>query len=668
MAEAEDVLSDVARHATIYIQRLWRRQRSSQATPKPIGLEDLSERLDLLIQAALGCRFPLRIAQPPAPPTLLQSLWRRSEHPRRHVAVPATDDRQIWLPAYLHIGDPAQAMQNYRTLALQQAMRARRGSATQAASLETPLQRDLYLLCEAWAADRQLLRLLPGLAPALTILRQHALRARPALQQFSAARQPLERLVRCLLQGDDTLLPTLADPAASVVQARRLATQLMPDTSPHLGRQPLLLDCWTGEFRPAASLNEYAQQTDVEPGQVPPRSAHLPRSPQVRESPDDEDDRHPGPWMIQPSPPLEQAEDAQGLQRPTDRDATTPAEEFADALSELEEARLVVAPGTPREVLISEDLPHARALRERQALESTASYLAYPEWDYRSQSYRRPGAFVHLLPTPPGPAQWVTQTLENHRSLLAAIRRQFEMLRAQRQRLRRQLDGEEPDLDAYLDGLADARAGLPMPQALYQTQRSARRDMAIMLLVDASGSTDGWLSRRRRIIDVEREALLLVCLALEGLGHPYSVQSFSGEGPQQVTVRNLKNFDEGYNEAVGQRIAALEPERYTRAGAAIRHASASLMRQPASHRLLLLLSDGKPNDVDEYEGRYGVEDMRQAVNEARLQGIHAFCLTIDHQAATYLPAVFGARHYALLASPERLPTVLLDWLRQLVTH
>ncbi|MBD7978243.1 nitric oxide reductase activation protein NorD [Serpens gallinarum] len=668
MAEAEDVLSDVARHATIYIQRLWRRQRSSQATPKPVGLEDLSERLDLLIQAALGCRFPLRIAQPPAPPTLLQQLWQRGEHPRRHAAIPATDDRHIWLPAYLNTTDAEDAAQQYRTLALQQAMRARRGSATHAEQLETPLQRALYLLCEAWAADCELLDLLPGLAPALAALRQHALRTRPALEQFPAARQPVERFLRTLLQDRDTLLPPLAHPAASVTEARRLATRLMRVTAAYHGPQPLLLDCWTGELRPAAAHMNVAQPPDVEPDTTVTRSAHLPRSPRVRESQEDEDDRQPGAWMIQPSPPLEQAEDAQGLQRPTDRDDATPAEEFADALSELEEARLIVAPGTPREVLISEDSPRTRALRARPTLESPAPYFAYPEWDYRSQSYRQPGAFVHLLPTPAGPAQWVTQTLEHHRSLLTAIRRQFEMLRAQRQRLRRQLEGNEPDLDAYLEGLADARAGLCMPQALYQTQRTARRDMAIMLLVDASGSTDGWLSRQRRIIDVEREALLLVCLALEGLGQPYSVKSFSGEGPQQVTMRTLKAFDEHYNEVVGKRIAALEPERYTRAGAAIRHASASLMREPASHRLLLLLSDGKPNDVDEYEGRYGVEDMRQAVNEARLQGIHPFCLTIDRQAATYLPAVFGARHYALLASPERLPAVLLNWLRQLITH
>ncbi|WP_460164621.1 VWA domain-containing protein [Pseudomonas sp. S2_F03] len=185
--------------------------------------------------------------------------------------------------------------------------------------------------------------------------------------------------------------------------------------------------------------------------------------------------------------------------------------------------------------------------------------------------------------------------------------------------------------------------------------------------MDVSGSTDSWLSCHRRVIDVEREALLLVCVALESLGEPYSVLAFSGEGPERVTIRTLKAFDERYSHEVGRRIAALEPERYTRAGAALRHASTLLMREAATHRLLLLLSDGKPNDVDQYEGRYGVEDTRQAVTEAKLQGIYPFCLTIDRQAANYLPAVFGSRQYALLHKPELLPSVLLDWIRRLVS-
>lgn len=159
---------------------------------------------------------------------------------------------------------------------------------------------------------------------------------------------------------------------------------------------------------------------------------------------------------------------------------------------------------------------------------------------------------------------------------------------------------------------------------------------------------------------------MFVCIALEGLRESYNVLAFSGVGPKGVTVRAVKRFDEPYGETIAKRIAALEPERYTRLGAALRHASALLMRQPARHRLLILLSDGKPNDEDEYDGRYGVEDARQAIVEARLQGINCFCLTVDRHAASYLPHVFGARQYALLQKPELLSRVLLDWLRRLI--
>jgi nitric oxide reductase NorD protein len=148
---------------------------------------------------------------------------------------------------------------------------------------------------------------------------------------------------------------------------------------------------------------------------------------------------------------------------------------------------------------------------------------------------------------------------------------------------------------------------------------------------------------------------------------PYAVQAFSGEGPEHVTIRNVKGFDEHLAPAVARRISSLEPEQSTRVGAAVRHATAQLLGQPARHRLLLLLSDGKPNDVDQYSGRYGVEDFRQAVVEAKLQGVSPFCLTIDRQAAGYLPLVFGAGHYALLTRPELLPRALLDWVRRLIT-
>jgi nitric oxide reductase NorD protein len=274
---------------------------------------------------------------------------------------------------------------------------------------------------------------------------------------------------------------------------------------------------------------------------------------------------------------------------------------------------------------------------------------------------------VWLLEAPEGPQSWVDRTLARHGVLRDAIRRRFELLRAEPERRRRQLEGDDIDLEALVAGHADFRAGLPREQAIYQSRHRARRDMAIMLLVDASGSTDAWIAAERRVIDVEREALLLVSAALESMGEAWAVLSFSGEGPRAVGVRSLKAFDEPCGDAVARRIAALEPERYTRAGAAIRHATAQLMQARASHRLLLLLSDGKPNDADSYDGRYGIEDTRQAVREARLQGIFPFCLTVDRQAADYLPAIFGPGQYGLLAQPERLPVLLLDWMKRLVS-
>ena len=690
MAEAEDVITDAARHATIYARALWRRHRPAPTGPLPLQLADVAQRLDLLIAAVFGRSFALRVAQPPATPSWIGRMLLRHQLPPVRDAFPATDGRSIWLPATSGLAEPdTVAVERFRTMALQQAMRAVRGSAEHLSVDALPLERELYLLLEARAAEDALVRLLPGLAASLTSLRRDALLRRPKLSAFTAPLQAIEVLARSLLTVDadrafaaalPTGLATItfalpATPAQVRQQARALSAALGGTTASVLkGTRLLWRDRWTGDLRaPPATVcasggaaDDDADNADASKS----RSARLSRRPEVRESDNDEDDNKPGAWMVQTAQPHEQAEDPMGLQRPTDRDETTAAADFADALSELPEARLVSAPGKPREVLISDDPPDSQARRAKHALKGQPGAAPdrrhYPEWDWRLGAYRDPGATVLLLPAPCGPQQWVDDTLAARRGMLHEIRRRFELLRAQRTRVRKQLDGADIDLQAYIESHADFRAGLPMAQRLYQVERRSRRDMAIMLLVDVSGSTDGWIAADRRIIDVEREALLLVCIALEGMAEPYSVLAFSGEGPQAVVVRSVKRFDERYGTTVAQRIAGLEPEHYTRAGAALRHASTLLMQEPAEHRLLLLLSDGKPNDVDDYEGRYGIEDLRLAVTEAKLQGISPFCLTIDRQAANYLPAVFGPNHYALLPRPELLPSVLLDWLRRLV--
>lgn len=676
MAEPEEVLTDVARHATVFARNLWRRHRDRGGVTATTGLADVAPRIDLLITGLFGRSYPIRVAEPPAPPTLLGAVFGGRRGPVRRRPVPATDGFSLWLPADLGITDSRLALERYRAMALEQAMRAARGGAAVIAGETSTLVQDFFLLLEACAADAALRRWLPGMAAPIEAARRAALAARPPLYAFPKDAQPLERFVRRLVRADGARPDpafTSASAAESLEKAQRIAADLAPYGLRARRSPALFRDLWTGEFRAppdpadASSVDPGGRSDD--PDEPRPRAARIERRPEVRKPKEHEDrDRgRSGAWMIQADEPHQKAEDPMGLQRPTDRDDPERADEMGEMLSELGQARMVATPGRPKEVLLSDDPPGSRTrLAAREPEADDAAAVSYPEWDYRAEAYREPGATVRTTVAHPGPQAWVDETLERHRGMLALIRRRFEMLRARRVTLRRQAEGDEIDLDACIEALADLKAGARMPDALYQTCRPAERNLAILLLIDVSGSTDGWVSAHRRIIDVEREALLLVCIALEELGEPYAVQAFSGEGPRAVTVREIKRFDAAFDNDAALRIAALEPKRYTRAGAALRHAAAALMQRPADHRLLLLLSDGKPNDVDRYEGRYGVEDMQRAVSEAKLSGIFPFCLTIDRQAAGYLPRVFGPNQYALLPRPELLPTVLLEWMRRLL--
>ncbi len=682
MAEAEDLITDVARHATIFARDLWRRHRHAPESTQPVTALDVARRLDLLVHAVFDTSYPIRIAQPPAPPTLLSKVFRRVQHPWQQVSVPSTNGHSVWLPAESALSDDAWAMGRYRVVMLQQVMRAQRGSALLLNNIGSPLRLDVYLLLEAYAADKALAALLPGVAESINRLRREELTSRPPFKYFSKARQPLENFLRLLLQADCarplTGIPVPQVPADSMDITPRIIKAFELDrlggSRKQLGSAPLLKCWWTGDLRPPpASGSEAAMDSGLSNSQDENpvgRSTRLPRRPEIREALPDEDaeKEDPGVWMVQADEPHQHAEDPLGLQRPTDRDEETSADEFGDLVSELSEARLVATPGRPKEVLLSDDPPDTSARRSDEPVGQTDSPLTYPEWDFKTQSYKEPGVTVRLLSAKPGDQGWIDQTLARHQSMLATLRRQFEMLRARRLLHRRQFDGDDIDLDAYIDSYADFRAGNAMADALYQLRRNRDRCIAISLLIDISGSTDGWVSRNHRVIDVEREALLLVCIALESMGEPFSVLAFSGEGPHGVSIRPIKGFKEHYSHETALKISALEPEQYTRTGAALRHATAELMQVQATHRLLVLLSDGKPNDIDHYEGRYGVEDMRMAVIEAKLQGISPFCLTIDRHAADYLPGIFGNQQYALLPNPEQLPSVMLSWMKRLIAH
>lgn len=664
MAEPEEIIIDAARHATIFVTRLW--QRGDRDRPDDTLLF-YKHRLELLLTAVYGDNIRLRVAQPPAPQTMLARLFRRMPaHLIEPYPLPAHDGMQIFLPLRLAPSDLT-VLATFRVLALQQAGRAMRSPTLP--RIENILVRDLFYLSEAAAVDHVLASDFPGIAPDLTALRHAALQTRPRMGLLNAREQEMEELYLRVLRARPVVLPAplvLAPTAADSLTWAIAIAQQMTRIDTHY--RDLRKGLWLGTTLPTAGQQQMQRASEAATDALdrPQRQARMARRPEVREARENEDDQQEqGMWMLQMDDPQQHVEDPMGLQRPTDRDESADPGDLADSLSELSEARLISTPRPAQEVLVGDDPLDRRAVFHAPDREMAAG-IAYPEWDFRIDGYHKQGAIVRLQPLGQGDPAWAESVLAKRRALLQVILRRFEGLRPRRVRQGRQPDGDDVDIGAYVNGYAERRAGLPLQERWYQSVRPARRDVAIVLLIDISGSTDGWVTQDLRIIDVEKEALLLVYRALMVLGDPFCIQAFSGEGPQNVALWPLKNFDESPGNLIERRIAALEPQRYTRAGAAIRHATALLNACPAQHRLLVMLSDGKPNDVDHYEGRYGVEDMRQAVAEATLQAIHPFCLTVDHQAPQYLARIFGPGRYAVLQHPERLPVVLVDLLRTLI--
>ena len=226
------------------------------------------------------------------------------------------------------------------------------------------------------------------------------------------------------------------------------------------------------------------------------------------------------------------------------------------------------------------------------------------------------------------------------------------------------MEGDDLDLDAVVRARADFLAGAESSDRIYLSSRKQGRDLAVALLVDASLSTDAWVGGRR-VIDIARESALIFCHALDAGGEANAVYAFSSKGRHEVRVDIVKDFSDPLAKAA-PRLAALKPGLYTRIGAALRHVAAEIEKQPTREKLVIVLTDGKPNDVDHYEGRFGVEDTRKAIMDIRRRGIRAFGVTIDARAQAQFPVLFGRGGFAVVSEPARLPAAMPLMLRRLV--
>ncbi len=285
--------------------------------------------------------------------------------------------------------------------------------------------------------------------------------------------------------------------------------------------------------------------------------------------------------------------------------------------------------------------------------------IPQPEWDYRKHLLRDDYVRVIEMIASAHDPRAAPTPLPNHlRRSARRLRQQFAALLPGRRWLKAQPDGSELDIDATVRAATDRACGLHPSEQLYLSLERRERDLACLALADLSLSTDAWVSDTARVIDVIRDALLLFGEALTTTGDRFALCGFSSIKRGNVRFHYFKHFNERFGDRVRGRVMAIRPGYYTRLGAAIRRATALLAKQTAARRILLILSDGKPNDLDLYDGRYGIEDTRMAVIEARRQGLVPFCVTIDREGASYLPHIFGPAGFAVIRKAEELPARL----------
>jgi nitric oxide reductase NorD protein len=293
----------------------------------------------------------------------------------------------------------------------------------------------------------------------------------------------------------------------------------------------------------------------------------------------------------------------------------------------------------------------------------------YKEWDCNLNDYITAHTRVLDKQMPKLSDDFYTRTIKRHQGLVQNIRHAFELLKPEGLiRLRQWVEGDEFDYRALLDFALDKKAGKMPSDRLYIKHIKQTRDVAVLLLVDLSRSTSNTVyNSNMTILSVEKEAIVLFCEALQVVGDAFAVAGFSSTGPLGVDYLRIKDFEENLNHRVKQRINAMSPQRNTRMGAAIRHATRQLENISSKVRLLIILSDGFPNDLD-YKHNYAIEDTRKAIFEARSKNIFTHAITVHFSGDSKLDDLYGNVHHNVISDVRELPQKLLRIYGNLTRH
>ncbi|MBK5932609.1 nitric oxide reductase NorD protein [Rhodovulum imhoffii] len=489
-----------------------------------------------------------------------------------------------------------------------------------------PEQDHAQILANASAADA-VHAACPGLRQAYAQMARLCLTARPETMR-PAQEAALETAIRAHLRGHAAEIPVGPAPRG-----------YMP-TAP--------VPIWLRFSHPGSGTGPKDEQ--AEPAAPPPNAANTSRKPGQRKDQDQQNRKDS--FIIHRFESILSWVESMNINRSVDDDDDENAQKAAEDQDEIVLSRQDRKASTRLRLHL--DLSPADADHE-----SLAGKYTYPEWNHRSRSYMPDHCRVLDAPARPGDTAFTPNARR-----LREVRRQFEALHPRRVLQPRQMDGPEIDLDALLTSRADLVATGRGSDRIWQSARQMERDLSVAFLIDTSRSTEAAIGDTS-VIGVAREAMAALAGGIDAAGDRLAIWGFSSLRRDRVFLTRCKDFKDPMGQDIIANIGALQPCHYTRLGAAIRHVSAQLAHEPCTRKILFVLTDGKPNDLDHYEGRHGIEDSHMAVREARNTGQSLHGIVIDEDGQDWFVRIFGRSGFTLLPNPERLTRALPDIYRTL---
>lgn len=575
------------------------------------------------------------------------------------------------------------------------------------------LARDLFNVVEGYRVDLMIRKAYPGIRRDMEMIRAASVERRPELVSLADAQVVVEVLLQRGMGVEPDLadvaprVRTLAETAAELLVARIGDESTVADSARLSAELYRLID--DGIADPAATPRSASEEAppETDSGETPPSDGADGAGGEGLDTSEYESLEMP-PFM---TPVLEEMvrqqmaqtrEDAQG-QRPEDAPQDQGEGEDADADKAMSTSQ--AEPGgerSPDDVAQSgqsseqevpagagsadvrrddaeggtpgaegsqgaEIAPDTRAEVPEEGL-GEQLYL-YDEWDFKIDDYRPAWCTLREQRATRTQEGFVAATFHEFGGIVTQIRRNFQLMRPERLRkMRYQTDGDDLDTDGLVEYVVDRRARVAPTGRVYIKRDKTERDVTTAFLVDMSSSTDRKIDGRKRIIDIEKEGLLLMCEALEAIRDEYAIYGFSGSGRDDCEFYVVKELGERYDDRVKGRIGGIYARQKTRMGPAIRHATRRLAAADSAVKLMILLTDGKPYDSDTYQdNQYAQEDTKIALREARREKIHLFCVTVDREAADYLPHMYSDANFVIIDDVRTLPQKLPQLYRRLTT-